>query len=90
MKEIIVFVDDDCRSCEKIVEKMRRLAQEDGAVNLRVVHRREQPSLAAEYRVQIVPAVYVNGKLRFYGEVTREEIQHSFKQSYSQKRGGSL
>lgn len=66
------------------------LAQEDASMNIRVIHRRKEPAVAVKYNVQIVPAVYMNGVLRFYGEVTREEFQQSLNKFYKQSKKGGI
>jgi len=81
MKEVFVFIDDHCPSCEKVVEMMNELA--DVTLHVRTVHRRQEPALSARFNVQIVPALFVNGTPWFYGEFTREEFQHKLKKFLS-------
>jgi predicted thioredoxin/glutaredoxin len=73
--EMIVLVEPDCRSCERVLETAEVLHRCGIVANLIVLNRIDNPDSCGKFGVIIFPAVYINGRLAFYGEFSVEDAQ---------------
>jgi len=68
-----VFVEDNCRSCDEVLEMMDSLSTEH-RFNLNVYDRHRHQSAFRDRSVIIFPATFVNNKLAFYGSFSKEDF----------------
>jgi predicted thioredoxin/glutaredoxin len=73
--EIMVFIEDDCSACEKVLRIFNRLLRKDSSIELRIFNYNQDRSPFNKYKVSIVPAIFVNGRLKFYGEFNLLELR---------------
>ncbi|MBI1804866.1 MAG: thioredoxin family protein [Ignavibacteriae bacterium] len=73
--EMIVLVEPDCLSCVRALETANVLRQRGVVANLIVINRIDDPDSCRKFGVVIFPAVYINGRLAFYGEFSVEDAQ---------------
>lgn len=73
--KVLVFVDDpsECEYCDLTRQVLEELSAIDGKIVLSVHHVKKEPQIAANYRVEMTPAIILldsNGQdsgIRFYG-----------------------
>lgn len=73
---IEMFTSPGCANCPAVKKMLRGLADElRGDVTIEEVDITVDPTRAAQYGVMSVPAVAVNGILKFVGVPRREELK---------------
>lgn len=70
---VSIFVEEDCTACEKVLSVARSLVGMY-EINLAVFERKRDAAVFEQRNVAICPATFVNGRLVFYGEFSREEL----------------
>jgi len=81
MKTIEVFVGSHCPSCLDVIRTITSIVLQCDS-EVRILHRTTSPYEFVKRGVVITPATFVNGRLVFYGEFTKEALlQHLNHQS---------
>ena len=79
--EMVVLVEPDCLACVRVLEIASTLHQCGIVTKLVVLNRADDPESSRKYNVVIFPAVFINGRLAFYGEFSADDalrfVQHS-------------
>ena len=68
IREMVVLVEPDCIACVRVLETATVLCQRGIVANLIVLNRLHNPDSCRKFGVVIFPAVFINGRLAFYGE----------------------
>ena len=89
IKEMVVLVEPDCIACVRVLETATVLRQKGIVARLLVLNRLYDSESCRKYNVVIYPAVFINGRLAFYGEFTMEDalrfVKHTQRLKGSQK-----
>ena len=75
IREMIIFIEPDCIACVRVLETAKVLRHQNIVADLLNVNRIEDPESCMKFGVQIFPAVFINGRLTFYGEFSVEEAR---------------
>ena len=73
--EILVFVEPECVSCERVLNTVKVVKRNFKVDHLIVIDRSADPEYCRKFGVIIFPATFINGRLAFYGEFSVEEAQ---------------
>jgi glutaredoxin len=73
--EILVFVEPECVSCERVLNTVKVIKLNFEVDQLVVINRAADPEYCRRLGVIIFPATFINGQLAFYGEFSAEEAQ---------------
>ena len=71
--KMMVYVEPDCRSCEKVKMTVEKMYRQKLIMDLLIINRTEQPELCNDAGIVIYPAVFIDGELTFYGEFSIED-----------------
>ncbi len=74
--EVFVFSEDNCPACEKVLAVLKSALEDNNSVEMKIFNRDHDISTFEKYRVFILPAVFINGKLQFYGEFQASDLNH--------------
>ncbi|MBX2991818.1 MAG: thioredoxin family protein [Bacteroidetes bacterium] len=80
IQEMVIFVEPDCVACARVLEAATLLRQQGVVARLIVIDRLRDPESCAKYGVVIYPAVFINGRLAFYGEFSPHDVKRFVKQ----------
>jgi predicted thioredoxin/glutaredoxin len=72
---MIVFVEPDCVLCERVLETVAVLREQDIVADIVIFDRSVDPESCMKFGVFIFPAVYIDGQLAFYGEFSIEDAK---------------
>lgn len=67
---IIIYIDENCNTCKRIIKTTENLVEEFNSVNLVVKNIKDNPLKAT-----IVPAIYLDDTLLFYGDYDTEKLK---------------
>ena len=85
IEEILVFIEDKCLPCERVIKTVERLHTVCLVNKVRIFNRNTDPQSCHKFGVRIFPTVFINGRLAFYGEFSVEDVQrfihHSVQES---------
>jgi predicted thioredoxin/glutaredoxin len=81
IREMIIFVEPDCKSCERVLETAKLLQDQNFIVDLLIINRADEPDSCRKFSVMIFPAVFINGRLAFYGEFSVDDVKQFVYQS---------
>jgi hypothetical protein len=76
MHEMVVLVEPDCAACGRVLETASALHRRGIVGKLVVLNRVFDPDASRRYGAVIFPAVFLNGRLAFYGEFSLEDAAH--------------
>lgn len=65
---VLLIISDDCEECDALEIKLRRLSKKVFCFKLSVFKANEF-NQKEEMKIFITPALIINGKLQFYGDV---------------------
>jgi predicted thioredoxin/glutaredoxin len=71
--EMVVLVEPDCIACVRVLETASGLHRRGIVAKLIVVNRADEPEASHKYGVVIFPAVFIDGRLAFYGEFSVDD-----------------
>lgn len=71
--KMMVYVEPDCKSCEKVKITVEKMYRQKLITNLLIINRTEYPELCSDAGIVIYPAVFIDGELTFYGEFSIED-----------------
>jgi len=74
----MVFVEDDCFACERILSQLDVFRRAHPLIDLKVYDRSRDRGQFEKYKVYAVPAIFINEKLTSYGELTESEFSKFF------------
>lgn len=66
---LLIYITDNCKSCEKVVNSTKKIVNNYSNVSLQVLNIEE--SLKP---ISIVPAIYINNELFSYGELDENRL----------------
>ncbi len=78
MKEVLLFVLEDCPYCRQALAWQRELLEENphfGKIPLKIVDEGKEPDLANAFDYYFVPTYYVGGEKRHEGAADKEKIR---------------
>ncbi len=87
--EMVVLVEPDCVACLRVLRTARMLRDERIVANLVVINRIEDPDTCRKFGAVIFPAVFIDGRLAFYGEFSMEDAFHFVENSQTSQVVGS-
>lgn len=73
IEEMVVLVEPDCAACLRVLETVTILRQRGLLAKIVVLNRLYDAERCREYGVVIYPAIFINGRLAFYGEFSIED-----------------
>ena len=73
INKMLVYVEPDCKACEKVMSTVKEMYRRKLIKNLLIINRLDYPELCREAGIIIYPAVFIEGELIFYGEFTIEK-----------------
>jgi len=73
INKMMVYVEPDCKSCEKVIKTAKGMHKNKLIKNLLIINREEYPELCSDTGIIIYPAVFIEGELTFYGEFSIED-----------------
>ena len=83
IQEMVILVEPDCVACVRVLHTAGILRDRGIVINLVVLNRINDPDKCRKLGVVIFPAVFINGRLAFYGEFSTEDamrfLEHSQK-----------
>jgi len=83
IQEMVVLVEPDCVACVRVLHTAGALRDQGIVTNLVVLNRIDDPDKCRKFGIVIFPAVFINGRLAFYGEFSMEDairfLEHSQK-----------
>jgi glutaredoxin len=71
--EMVVLVEPGCIPCVRVLETASALHRRGTVAKLIVLNRADEPEASRKYGVVIFPAVFIDGRLAFYGEFSIED-----------------
>jgi len=74
MKKVEVFVSPTCSFCPMAVEIIKRI-EEDVDIDVEYLDIIESRTRALEYGLMAVPAIAIDGKIKFVGVPEEEELR---------------
>ena len=81
--EMVVLIEPDCVACVRVLHTAGILRDRGIVTNLVVLNRIDDPDKCGKFGIVIFPAVFINGHLAFYGELSMEDairfLEHSQK-----------
>ena len=83
MSEVYVeeFMSPGCVGCPAVQEMLKRLSEElDGDITVEEVDITVDTTRAAQYGVMSVPAIAINGELKFMGVPKKEELKKALQE----------
>ena len=83
IQEMVVLIEPDCVACVRVLHTAGVLRDRGIVTNLVVLNRMDNPDKCRKFGIVIFPAVFINGRLAFYGEFSMEDairfLEHSQK-----------
>lgn len=76
-----VFIEPDCKACISVMYSIREV-QSQLSINVKVYRRDVDREVFRDRNVIITPAIFIDGKLIFYGEVSPEKIREKIQNLY--------
>jgi Thioredoxin domain len=76
--EVLVISSDNCRECDKLVQNIMSLQKDIAGIELTVfnIDRGEDiHSMSIPIKVYITPALFVNGRLKYYGNPSQDKMK---------------
>lgn len=70
---VILITSDNCEECDALANKLRKLMNTVMCFNLNVLNMNDYNS-SEGLKIFITPALIVNGKLQFYGNVPENKL----------------
>jgi predicted thioredoxin/glutaredoxin len=84
IQEMVVLVEPECVACVRVLETASALHRRGIIARLVVLNRAVDPESSTRYGAVIFPAIFIDGRLAFYGEFSIEDalrfVEHSQKQ----------
>lgn len=68
-----VLVEPECDACTRAVQTATDLCRRGIVTNLSVINREVHPEIVRAHGVVIFPAIFINGRLAFYGEFSEAD-----------------
>lgn len=84
IEEMLVFVEENCLPCDRVLETVKTLSQMEIVSKVRIFNRNIDPYTCQQFGVLIFPAVFINGRLAFYGEFSVEDAKRFVNHSVHQ------
>ena len=81
---VLLIISDDCEECDALEIKLRKLSKKMFCFNLSVFKANEF-NLEEEMKIFITPALIINGKLQFYGDVPVNKLNEVLYKQIKQK-----
>lgn len=69
-----IFVESECKACVGALYSVRKL-QSQMPLDVNVYRREKDSAIFRERKVVITPAIFIEGVLTFYGEVSPDTIK---------------
>jgi predicted thioredoxin/glutaredoxin len=71
---VLLITSDNCEECDALEIKLRRLAKRILCFKLNVFKANDF-NIKEEMKIYITPALIINGKLQFYGDVPENKLK---------------
>ena len=75
IQEMVVLVEPNCTACLRVLQTAGVLRDQGVVTNLVVLNRTDDPDKCRKFGAVIFPAVFINGRLAFYGEFSTEDAK---------------
>ncbi len=76
-----VFKAPICPHCPATIELVKDVASKFDEVEIEIIDIEERPEHASKYKIYAVPAIAINGKLKFIGRPSRSELEREIKEA---------